>query len=120
MLRSHAFNSLYRSGINDLAREFYTPAMRESVRYHRCSGYFSIDALLELSSGLVPFVRKGGRIKMVTSVELSETSCSVIQRGLELSREYVQADLERWLGFAPRCARWLSAACVGRPLSRLR
>ena len=95
MLRSHAFNSLYRSGINDLAREFYTPALRESVRYHRCSGYFSIDALLELSSGLVPFVRKGGRIKMVTSVELSETSCSVIQRGLELSREYVQADLER-------------------------
>ena len=95
MLRSHAFNSLYRSGLNDLTREFYTPALRESIEYHRSSGYFSIDALLDLSAGLVPFVKKGGHIKMVTSVELSETSCSVIQRGLELGNEYVSADLER-------------------------
>lgn len=95
MLRSHHFLPIYRSGAHDLLREFYTPALRDSVKYLRCSGYFSIDALLELSAGLVPFVQQGGIIKMVTSVELSERSCSVIHRGLELSDAYVQEDLER-------------------------
>ena len=97
MLRSHHFKRVYRSHVDDLPRDFYAIALRDSILYDRGSGYFSTAALLELAPGLVPFVRAGGTMRIITSVELSESSCALIEEGLRLQDEHVAADLERAL-----------------------
>ena len=52
MLTDITINPGYTTPIDDVGRDFYTPALMNSVRYDRISGYFSAKALSYFSKGI--------------------------------------------------------------------
>ena len=71
----------YRSGYNDLIREFFQPSLREAQDYSRAVGYFSSSSLEAFGVPLGEFVKRDGRIRLVTSVELSQSDLDAITSG---------------------------------------
>lgn len=94
MLSDLTFQRIYRTRSNDVVHEFFEPALKESIYYDRASGFFSVEGLLEIAQGLVPFARNGGVLRLVTSVNLSEESKKIIKAGYELKEENIKSDLE--------------------------
>lgn len=83
----------YRSKKDNLEEDFFIPLLKESVVYDRGTGYFSLNALSSLSKGVIPFVKKGGTIRIVTSVELSEEDVYVIRQGEEKAKDLIKEKL---------------------------
>lgn len=86
-IRDVEFKEEYRSGYNDIVEDFFQPALRKSKQYWRAVGYFSSSALEAFGSPLGEFIRNGGHIRLVTSVELSATDLRAIENGA--SRENI-------------------------------
>ena len=61
----------YRSLIDNVAKEFYIPLLREAVEYKRAVGFFCSSSLVEISKGISGLVKNGGKIKIVASVFLT-------------------------------------------------
>lgn len=94
MLSDLTFRRVYRTRSDDVVHGFFEPALKESIYYDRAAGFFSVEGLLEIAPGLVPFARNGGILRLVTSVNLSEESEQIIKAGYELKEENIRADLE--------------------------
>lgn len=71
----------YRSGYDDIVEDFFRPSLREAREYWRAVGYFSSSALEAFGAPLGEFVASDGRIRLVTSVELSEADLKAIEAG---------------------------------------
>ncbi len=84
----------YKTNKNDVVREFYIPALKQSVLYKRAVGFFSSSALIDLSSGISGLIKNGGKIKFIVSPLLSEEDIDAIQRGYD-EREIIKNSLER-------------------------
>ncbi|KWV59183.1 hypothetical protein AS026_29210 [Rhizobium altiplani] len=78
-LRDIAFEDDYRSGARTLVDHFFRPALGESTNYWRAVGYFSSSSLELFGAPLGEFLRKDGRIRLITSVELRPEDMAVIQ-----------------------------------------
>jgi len=78
----------YRSLMDNIAKDFIVPALRESIGYWRAVGFFSSTALLEISKGLGDFVKKGGKIQLIASPNLSDEDIDAINTGYK-AREAV-------------------------------
>ena len=100
MLRNNNYRRIYRTHSSNVPPAFIEQSLIQSISYDRSSGYFSVASLVDLMPGLVPFVRNGGVIRLITSVELSESSVKIIQRGESLRDSDVVAELERQLNEA--------------------
>jgi superfamily II DNA or RNA helicase len=72
----------YRSGYDDLIDQFFRPSLREARSYWRAVGYFSSSSLEAFGAPLGDFIRNGGRIRLVTSVELSAHDLNAISNGV--------------------------------------
>ena len=81
MLRELPLQEEYRSDRDDLAREFYVPCLTRSVRYDRAVGYFTSAALVLVTRGLVPFLRTGGRMRLIASPRLAPEDIEAIETG---------------------------------------
>ena len=57
------------------------PALREAREYWRAVGYFSSSSLEAFGAPLGEFLKNQGRIRLVTSVELSEADLRAIENG---------------------------------------
>ena len=82
-LRSLALQMDYRSGADNLLRDFFRPTLREAREYWRAVGYFSSSALDAFGTPLGEFLKNDGRIRLITSVELSEADLLAIKRGTQ-------------------------------------
>ena len=80
-LRDLHYQIDYRSGHDDLVSDFFKPSLCEAGRYWRAVGYFSSSALEAFGSPLGQFLKGGGQIRLVTSVELSEADLDAIENG---------------------------------------
>ena len=80
-LRDLEYQEDYRTGYDDLLTDFYKPSLFNAIEYWRAVGYFSSSALESFGEPLAEFVTKGGKIKLVTSVELSESDLIAIRLG---------------------------------------
>ena len=80
-LRELQYLEDYRSGHNDLIRDFFQPSLRQAQSYWRAVGYFSSSALEAFGAPLGDFLKRDGRIRLVTSVELSEADLTAILAG---------------------------------------
>lgn len=71
----------YRSGLDDLGRDFFGPCLAASRSYRRASGYFSSSALATWAEGLQRLGR--GRemtIRLIASPELPASDREVLER----------------------------------------
>ena len=81
-LREIEYKEDYRSGYDDIVRDVFRPSLHEAREYWRAVGYFSSSALEVFGTPLGEFIKKGGTIRLVTSVELSESDLRAIERGV--------------------------------------
>jgi len=82
-LRALDLLETYRSDRCDLVKDFYEPCLRRSLTYDRAVGFFSSSALALVARGLTAFIHAGGRMRLVTSPQLSEADVAAIAQGLE-------------------------------------
>ena len=82
MLKDQEFLLEYRTGINDVVKEFYVKAFGESIEYWRAVGYFRSSSLEAFGNTLQKFLKNDGKIKLITSVELTEADSNAIEQGL--------------------------------------
>lgn len=87
-LRDLHYQEDYRSGYGDLVEVFFRPSLREAKRYWRAVGYFSSSSLEAFGTPLGEFIKGGGTIRLVTSVELSESDLNAITEGASRQSVY--------------------------------
>lgn len=80
-LRDNEYEDDYRSGYSNIVEEFFRPSLAQAAEYWRAVGYFSSSSFESFGAPLGEFIKNGGRIKLVTSVELSQKDLEAIQNG---------------------------------------
>lgn len=96
-LQDHELKSEYRSLIDNVAKDFYVPLLKEANSYRRAVGFFSSSALVEISKGIGGLIRNGGTIQIIASPHLSDEDIEAIRRGysqrVDICREAVLREL---------------------------
>ena len=80
-LRDIQYQEDYRSGYDNIVEDFFRPSLQQANSYWRAVGYFSSSALETFGAPLSVFIKRGGSIRLVTSVELSEVDLQAIKEG---------------------------------------
>jgi len=129
-LRSRAWKPAYSDEEDDIVKDFLIPALENSVRYDRAAGFFSSTVLAVAARGITRLIRNGGRMRLITSVKLSEEDAEAINRGASpektiedaLQRDFIEpADLSgrsRLQALAWLVARGLLEIKVAIPIER--
>ena len=81
-LRDVEYQEDYRSGDDNIVKDFFRRSLREADLYWRAVGYFSSSALESFGAPLGEFIKNGGHIRLITSVELSRSDLEAIQNGI--------------------------------------
>lgn len=87
MLSQLGIKRCYRSKKDDIPGTLLVPALSYGIQYDRGTGFFSVDALIELSAGIIPYIRNNGIIRIVTSVDLDMKDMEIIKNGIEYGRQ---------------------------------
>lgn len=82
------FRRSYRSGKSNILAEFLIPALAASSQYERAAGYFTAGSIELLIAGLMPFIKRGGKMFLVISPQLTDNDLESISRGIQ-SRDSV-------------------------------
>lgn len=80
-LASLAVRTSYHKGRDDIAADFYLPAMRLAAEYDRAVGYFRSAVLIIAWPALREFVANGGRIRILCSQVLSADDMDALDAG---------------------------------------
>ena len=73
----------YRTGEDDLLRDFYRPCLVQSVLYRRAVGYFTSSGLAYAAKGLANLVARGGKMRLIASPHLSDDDVNALERAQE-------------------------------------
>ena len=82
MLTDEIFLEEYRTGSHHFVNDFYKKAFSHSIEYCRAVGYFRSSSLEAFGSTLQTFLKNDGRIRLITSVELTEADSDAIEEGI--------------------------------------
>ncbi|MDC7797568.1 DEAD/DEAH box helicase family protein [Bacillus altitudinis] len=80
------YHDEYISHKMDLLREFYLPVLKKTIQFDRAVGYFRADFLYEISKGISELIRNNGKMRIITSPDLTEEDINKIEDGYELRR----------------------------------
>lgn len=86
-LASISWQQFYSTGQNDLASDFYAPAITQSILIERAVGYFRSTAYLLLYEEFYNFLRSGGKLKLICSPKIHREDIRVFTESL-LSENY--------------------------------
>lgn len=70
----------YRTGEDDLLRDFYRPCLVQSVLYRRAVGYFTSSGLAYAAKGLANLVARRGKMRLIASPHLSDDDVDALER----------------------------------------
>lgn len=87
----------YRTSIDSVSDDFYRPILNISMTYDRAVGFFSSSALAHIATGLLPFIKHGGNIRLVASPVLSSEDIDAIEKGYKQRDEVVFGALTKEL-----------------------
>ncbi|WP_333657144.1 DEAD/DEAH box helicase family protein [Tissierella praeacuta] len=87
----------YRSLIDNVAKDFYIPLLKEAVSYKRAVGFFSSSALIQISKGIAGLTQNGGKIQLIASPYLSDDDVEAMRKGYELRESIIENALLREL-----------------------
>lgn len=87
----------YRTSIDAIPRDFYTPLLSKAISYDRAVGFFSSTVLSKIYTGISALANNGGKIRIVASPKLSEDDVKAIRQGYKMRdtvlREAVMREL---------------------------
>lgn len=87
----------YRSGQNDLVKDFYSPCLERATLYRRAVGYFTSHGLVCAASGVASLVVQGGHMRLVASPFLEEADVEALRRAEDDREEVLRSILVRSL-----------------------
>ena len=80
MLPSLSLRISYRTGQDNLVRDFFVPCLEESVLYRRATGYFTSAGLAMAARGVARLaLRENGRMRLVASPCLEEEDVAALE-----------------------------------------
>ena len=89
----------YDSDEDDTLNDFYIPVLSHATRYDRLAGYFSSTSLAISAKGMAKFIQNGGRMRLITSLQLSEEDQNAIRDGItrpdDIISKIIKEDLDR-------------------------
>lgn len=88
MLQDVEWKGVYRTGDDDLYKDFYIKALSNSVRYDRAVGYFSSKLLSSSLKGLSELIRSEGKIRLIIGHPLEAEEFRALQHAESL-KEHV-------------------------------
>lgn len=80
-LASVKYSSEYRTGSNDPIEQFYIPSLHNANFYKRAVGYFRSSIYLITGLAIIDFAKRGGKIQLICSPNLSEQDIKAIDEG---------------------------------------
>lgn len=83
-LKSIKLKSVYRSGKDDLLKDFYIPALKTAKFYDRAVGYFSTSLISYALKGISSIVKNNGRMRLVIGHPLEEDEFEALKEGEDL------------------------------------
>ena len=90
-LRSREWKPAYSDEEDDIVKDFLIPALENSIRYDRAAGFYSSTVLAVAARGITRLIRNGGRMRLITSVRLSEEDSNAINRGVSAEKTIEEA-----------------------------
>lgn len=89
----------YRTPDN-IVGDFYIPLLSRAKSYDRAVGFFSSSILIELSRGLIKLIKNGGKMRLITSPNLSAEDIEAINNGYasrdEIIKKVETAIMDEW------------------------
>lgn len=82
-------------GQDNIAKAFLTPALRHASLYRRSVGFFSSSVLEPIIDGIISLARRGGKIQLVASPQLSEDDIHAINTGYQQRAEIISQAFSR-------------------------
>lgn len=96
-LQDIALKTEYRSFQDNIAQDFYIPALKQAVRYKRAVGFFSSSILSMITAGLYEFYQHEGKIELLASPKLSREDIEAIEQGYAARKAVIERSLRREL-----------------------
>lgn len=96
-LKDIELNREYRSSLEDIANNFYIPALKEGISYDRAVGFFSSSIFSKISIGINELVKNGGKVRLIASPNLSQNDIQAIKLGYEKRDKIIKNALLREL-----------------------
>ena len=84
MLNKINFKTTYNSKSDNIIKNFYIPALENSISYDRISAYFDSKILKMYSTGLEYLCKKNGKIRFIFSCDISDKDYVLMKKGYEL------------------------------------
>jgi len=82
-LKDLELKASYDSDEDDILRDFYIPALSESIVYKRIAGFFTSTSLAIAAKGLAKFILNNGKMQLITNVILSKEDYEKIKEVTE-------------------------------------
>jgi DNA phosphorothioation system restriction enzyme len=73
----------YRTGRDDLVRDFFNPCLETSVLYRRAAGYFTSSGLALAARGVASLAARRGKMKLVVSPHLEPADVEALSAAAE-------------------------------------
>ena len=90
-LRQLPINTSYRTGRDDMVKDFYVPCLQNSVLYRRSAGYFSSYGLALAARGVAQLIANGGKMKLIVSPHLEANDIDALQGALNDPTKLLQS-----------------------------
>lgn len=84
MLTDLDLKSVYRSGNQNLFKDFYRPTLQHAVRYDRAVGFFSAQTLVSNLQGFQGLLKNDGTMRLIIGHPLEENEFLAVKRGVQL------------------------------------
>lgn len=82
-LTDHPLKLSYRTGRDDLVRDFFVPCLEAAVLYRRAAGYFTSAGLALAARGVASLALRRGRMRLVVSPHLEADDIAALERAKE-------------------------------------
>lgn len=96
-LSDHQLRLSYRTGRDDLVRDFFVPCLERSVLYRRAAGYFSSHGLALAARGVAGLVLAGGKMRLVVSPHLEPDDVAALEQAADRPHEVLRGVAARSL-----------------------
>lgn len=81
----------FRSGRDDLVKDFFIPCLETSVLYRRAAGYFTSAGLALAARGVASLASRGGKMRLVASPHLDPEDVKALQAAAENPADVLRA-----------------------------
>lgn len=81
----------YRTGRDDMVRDFFVPCMEAAELYRRAAGYFTSFGLALAARGVASLASRGGKMKLVVSPHLDPEDVEALQAAADAPRDALRA-----------------------------